>query len=551
MSFNLTAALRLNDQSFTSGMRRASQAVSRMSSSSSSLTSQVAKIGAAFGATTLAVNTLKTAMQGAMQMETDKLTLSALVNDTEKANKLFDMLQQKGLKSVFSDADFMGAGKAFLPMTKDLGQINKLLGITERLASSNTLEGMTGASFAIREALSGDLVSLQERFNIPRSMLKETFKGADTATEKIAALDKVLNKLGFTQKFVNQVNTSASAQWQTLQSNVTTALGKMGTAALEKLKKPLTDINNWMQGGGLDFLKEKGSDFLAGAVTKAVEFGTYIKDNWPTIKQNFIDFNNSLQPIKDALSLAYDGIKKVAGYVMDNWPLVKEAIIGVTTAIVAFKTAMVGLTIINGIITLITNLRIAYGLLTGAQWALNFAMDANPVGAVILALSALVGVAVLLYRNWDIVKQKTTELWNKLGPFKGVFTALLGPIGSVVNAVRLLVSVWNKFKSSISNFKMPTFKLPSMGGGVLGLVGGKSHASGLANVPYNGYSATLHKGERVLTPEENEAYSKGKGKGGKGVTVNVGTMNVRQDSDIKKVAYELAKLIEKEGVQMA
>lgn len=35
-----------------------------------------------------------------------------------------------------------------------------------------------------------------------------------------------------------------------------------------------------------------------------------------------------------------------------------------------------------------------------------------------------------------------------------------------------------------------------------------SHANGLAYVPYNGYVAELHKGERVLTAEQNERYSR-------------------------------------------
>lgn len=38
----------------------------------------------------------------------------------------------------------------------------------------------------------------------------------------------------------------------------------------------------------------------------------------------------------------------------------------------------------------------------------------------------------------------------------------------------------------------------------------KGHRSGLSYVPYDGYSATLHTGERVLTQEENEEYTRGR-----------------------------------------
>lgn len=41
-----------------------------------------------------------------------------------------------------------------------------------------------------------------------------------------------------------------------------------------------------------------------------------------------------------------------------------------------------------------------------------------------------------------------------------------------------------------------------------------SHASGLSYVPFDGYIAELHKGERVLTAEENMSYNSGNGRGG-------------------------------------
>ena len=76
----------------------------------------------------------------------------------------------------------------------------------------------------------------------------------------------------------------------------------------------------------------------------------------------------------------------------------------------------------------------------------------------------------------------------------------------------------------------------------------KGHYHGLSNVPYDGYSARLHKGERVLTAQENKEYSEG----GRTISpvINIAKMEVRNDSDIEAVAYKLAKYIEREAMQV-
>jgi len=38
---------------------------------------------------------------------------------------------------------------------------------------------------------------------------------------------------------------------------------------------------------------------------------------------------------------------------------------------------------------------------TAAQWALNVAMNANPLGLIVLGLAAVVGIGYVLYKNWD------------------------------------------------------------------------------------------------------------------------------------------------------
>ncbi|MGG3312230.1 phage tail tape measure protein [Paenibacillus lautus] len=71
----------------------------------------------------------------------------------------------------------------------------------------------------------------------------------------------------------------------------------------------------------------------------------------------------------------------------------------------------------------------------------------------------------------------------------------------------------------------------------------KPHNGGLRNVPYNGYTASLHSGEAVLPREEAKRYrgESGANGGGSGdVTVNVYGLTVREEADIERIAKRLA-----------
>jgi hypothetical protein len=65
---------------------------------------------------------------------------------------------------------------------------------------------------------------------------------------------------------------------------------------------------------------------------------------------------------------------------------------------------------------------------------------------------------------------------------------------------------------------------------------------GLNFVPRDGAVYSLHRGEQVLTRNEADEYRKNGGKSN-GITINVAKMEVRQDSDIKTIAMQLARLI--------
>lgn len=65
---------------------------------------------------------------------------------------------------------------------------------------------------------------------------------------------------------------------------------------------------------------------------------------------------------------------------------------------------------------------------------------------------------------------------------------------------------------------------------------GANHADGLSYVPYNGYPARLHEGERVLTASEARGYGQGVS-----VSVTVNGLTVREEADVDRIAETLAQ----------
>ncbi|MCG8632253.1 MAG: phage tail tape measure protein, partial [Desulfobacterales bacterium] len=56
----------------------------------------------------------------------------------------------------------------------------------------------------------------------------------------------------------------------------------------------------------------------------------------------------------------------------------------------------------------------ATGIMTTAQWALNVALNANPIGLVVAGVAALAGAGVLVYKYWEPISGFFSGIWEKL-----------------------------------------------------------------------------------------------------------------------------------------
>lgn len=72
-----------------------------------------------------------------------------------------------------------------------------------------------------------------------------------------------------------------------------------------------------------------------------------------------------------------------------------------------------------------------------AQWALNIAMDANPIGLVIIAIAALIGLVVGIIKYYDE--------WG------AAVAQLLGPLGFIINLVQSFRRHWDSITEAFKN----------------------------------------------------------------------------------------------------
>lgn len=99
-------------------------------------------------------------------IEDTRATLTAFTGSTAEADRLLEQIQERAKKTPYSFQAMAQAVTSLVPAAKQSGvALDDLLSTAEMLAAVNPAEGLAGAAFALREALSGDFTSIIERFN--------------------------------------------------------------------------------------------------------------------------------------------------------------------------------------------------------------------------------------------------------------------------------------------------------------------------------------------------------------------------------------------------
>lgn len=249
----------------------------------------------------------------------------------------------------------------------------------------------------------------------------------------------------------------------------------------------------------------KGIGTIISGIFKAVVDGVVnlFKGLWNKLKTYFNNFG--------FLLLGPIGIFiKLGQLISQNWDLIKEKLSSVwdyiksipekVVEIVLDVISTIGNFLVNLVSEVITGIKNLFIKLwdTAVQFFNNFGfLLLGPIG-IFIKLGSVVR------ENWDLIKNKISSIFES---FKNTIKNLAEQIKS------FFAKPFEYMSEAIAGAKEKVLDFARKIPGVKYLVGEKenvakvngSHANGLNYVPFDGYIAELHKGERVLTKDENES----------------------------------------------
>lgn len=227
----------------------------------------------------------------------------------------------------------------------------------------------------------------------------------------------------------------------------------------------------------------------------------------------------ALALVKAGFYLVQAGAKAMKQFVqgfMDNHPQIVAAVQAIGDAFNTF---------FSPVISIIKTVIKWWKTLTKQRANKKFTVSAPFAGAI----SSIKNV----YNRWkSVLGQKA----------KKTFTIVKSGFSSAVSSMKSVLSHWKSILSQKAR-KVFTIVNERVGGG------GAGHRIGLREVPYDGYVATLHKGETILTAAETNAYKKLLEAGGGKTTVDGDNITINVYGSNNMSVQDLARAVEQRMTQ--
>lgn len=301
---------------------------------------------------------------------------------------------------------------------------NIATGVYATFGASLPIESLTEAANETAKTgeLTGSLADAITWAGMNQEWFEDQLKNCRNEQERQALITKTLNGL----------YDDASTKYKTVNKDIIAS-----NAAQVKLSKAMADVGQKiapvttaLQNGFAKVL-EKIMELVGSADLEG--FASKIADAFEKL-------------IDDILPVVIDGLK----WIIDNKDLIIAGIVGMGAAFAAMNVV----SMIQGLVSAFQDFKVAQEGATIAQWLLNAAMSATPIGIVIAAVTALVAAFVYLLTTSDSFRESFVNGMNSVVDFfknnwQDILLFLVNPF---VGAFKLLYTHCDGFKKFVDGF---------------------------------------------------------------------------------------------------
>ena len=476
------------------------------------------------------------AAKGASEFETSFAKVATIANETEVPldslkRQIIDMSNETGVsansiaESVYSA---ISAGRSTGEAVEFVGQANKLA-----LAGFTSTENAVDTLTTVMNAYGDSAGSAEE---IANRLITTQNLGKTTVDELGASMGKVIPSAAMYGVKLDQLasayvtttkNGIATAESGTYINSMLNELGKSGTTAADTLKaktgksfselmnegKSLTDVLGVISQAAEENGKSMADMFGSQEAAKAAA----------TLTQHAEDFNGAMQSMSSSAGVLQQAFEKVdsttqrtlakslnelkntsielggailkaaapaieqfgqmvgklSAWFQSLTPAQQEFIVKIGAMVAAVGPLLIVFNKIAGPIGSAVKKIGELGGVTGiASKAIGFL--SSPVGIAIAAIAALTAAGVLLYKNWDKIKEAAGKLGegikNAWGKVKDWTAETFGPIGDKVKEAfgpvgEAISGVWDKVKGAFGQIEIPA-PLTTAWDGLVGIATG-------------------------------------------------------------------------------
>ena len=431
-------------------------------------------------------------------MEKVTAQLNAFTKDGKKTADIIDTVRERAAKTPFEFDQMAKAAVALFPASKIAeGGLAGILEKAEILAASNPAEGLEGAAFALKEAVSGDFTSIIERFNLPRQFINKLKK---EGVPDLEIVQRAMKEMGLDVDLVANLANTAEGRWSTFKDTLTGVAAQATKPIFEAMSNGIAGVNGLLEANA-PLLNQVGAS-IAGGLTTAIASFQQLAIAAVPIAQTFAGEISKLTTIATAASAPFqlmsfqiamamigiqpkidalfNTVQSIFGSLipialaqgMGAWTLISTTIqTAITSAIAIVQTWLpVVQTVLNGIALFLTTHGAEIQLLVSTAWNAVTTIIQTAISTVTVVINALAPVVLAIFgqistflnaHGSEILGFLTTS-WNSISTIVGVaatlvqtvVTRVFGAVAGFIQAhgdtiQRVLTGAWNVISTVI------------------------------------------------------------------------------------------------------